>query len=48
MPFTLAVIRKFISVNLFAILLSLFITAEISLNASSQMEGIAKEWGLFL
>ena len=40
----LAVIRKFISVNLFAILLSLFITAEISLNASSQMEGIAKEW----
>lgn len=40
----LAVIRKFISINLFAILLSLFITAEISLNASSQMEGIAKEW----
>ena len=40
----LAVIRKFISVNLFAILLSLFITAEISLNASSQMEGISKEW----
>ena len=40
----LAVIRKFISINLFAILLSLFITVEISLNASSQMEGIAKEW----
>ena len=40
----LAVIRKFISVNLFAILLSLFITAEICLNALSQMEGIAKEW----
>ncbi len=40
----LAVIRKFISINLFAILLSLFITAEISLNASSQMEGISKEW----
>ena len=40
----LAVIRKFISVNLFAILLSLFITVEISLNASSQIEGIAKEW----
>ena len=40
----LAVIRRFISVNLFAILLSLFITVEISLNASAQMEGIAKEW----
>ena len=42
----LAVIRKFISVNLFAILLSLFITVEISLNASSQIEGIAKRMGL--
>lgn len=40
----LAVIKKFISVNLFAILLSLFIITEISLNASSQMEGITKEW----
>ena len=41
----LAVIKKFISVNLFAILISLFIILEISLNASSQMDGIAKEWG---
>lgn len=41
----LAVIKKFISVNLFAILISLFIIVEISLNASSQMVGIAKEWG---
>lgn len=41
----LAVIKKFISVNLFAILISLFIMIEISLNASSQMDGIAKEWG---
>ena len=41
----LAVIKKFISVNLFAILISLFITVEMSLNASSQMDGIAKEWG---
>lgn len=41
----LAVIKKFISVNLFAILISLFVMVEISLNASSQMDGIAKEWG---
>ena len=41
----LAVIKKFISVNLFAILISLFIMVEISLNASSQMGGIAQEWG---
>ena len=41
----LAVIKKFISVNLFAILISLFIMLEMSLNASSQMDGIAKEWG---
>ncbi len=41
----LAFIKKFISVNLFAILISLFIMVEISLNASSQMDGIAKEWG---
>ena len=41
----LAVIKKFISVNLFAILISLFIMVEVSLNASSQMDGIAKEWG---
>lgn len=41
----LAVIKKFISVNLFAILISLFIMVEMSLNASSQMVGIAKEWG---
>ena len=41
----LAVIKKFISVNLFTILISLFIMVEISLNASSQMDGIAKEWG---
>ena len=41
----LAVIKKFISVNLFGILISLFIMVEISLNASSQMDGIAKEWG---
>lgn len=41
----LSVIKKFISVNLFAILISLFIIVEISLNASSQMDGIAKEWG---
>ncbi len=41
----LAVVKKFISVNLFAILISLFIMVEMSLNASSQMDGIAKEWG---
>ena len=41
----LAVIKKFISVNLFAILISLFIMVDMSLNASSQMDGIAKEWG---
>ncbi len=41
----LAVIKKFISVNLFAILISLFIMVEISLHASSQIDGIAKEWG---
>ena len=41
----LAVIKKFISVNLFATLISLFIMVEMSLNASSQMDGIAKEWG---
>ena len=41
----LAFIKKFISVNLFAILISLFIMVEMSLNASSQMDGIAKEWG---
>ena len=41
----LAVIKKFISVNLFAILISLFIVVEMSLNASSQMDGMAKEWG---
>ena len=41
----LAVIKKFVSVNLFAILISLFIMVEMSLNASSQMDGIAKEWG---
>ncbi|MDU3839289.1 MAG: YfhO family protein [Streptococcus mitis] len=41
----LAVIKKFISVNLFAILISLFIMVEMSLNASAQIDGIAKEWG---
>ena len=41
----LAVIKKFISVNLFTILISLFIMVEMSFNASSQMDGIAKEWG---
>jgi len=41
----LAVIKKFISVNLFSILISLFIMVEMSLNASSQIDGIAKEWG---
>lgn len=41
----LTVIKKFISVNLFAILISLFIMVEMSLNASSQIDGIAKEWG---
>lgn len=41
----LAFIKKFISVDLFGILISLFIMVEISLNASSQMDGIAKEWG---
>ena len=40
----LAVIKKFISVNLFAILISLFIMVEMSLNASSQIDGISKEW----
>ncbi len=41
----LAVIKKFISVNLFTILISLFIMVEMSLNASSQIDGISKEWG---
>ena len=40
----LAVIKKFISVNLFAFLISLFVMVEISLNASFQMDGISKEW----
>lgn len=41
----LAIIKKFISVNLFATLISLFIMVEMSLNASYQIDGIAKEWG---
>ena len=41
----LAVIKKFISVNLFTILISLFMMVEMSLNALSQIDGIAKEWG---
>ena len=41
----LALVKKFISINLFAILISLFIMVEMSLHASSQMDGIAKEWG---
>jgi len=41
----LAVIKKFISVNLFTILISLFIMVEMSLNALSQIDEIAKEWG---
>ncbi|MDU7138603.1 MAG: YfhO family protein [Streptococcus mitis] len=41
----LAVIKKFISVKLFAFLISLFIMVEMSLNALSQIDGIAKEWG---
>ena len=41
----LAVIKKFISVNLFTFLISLFVMVEISLNASFQMDGISKEWG---
>ncbi|MFS9206701.1 YfhO family protein [Streptococcus mitis] len=41
----LAVIKKFISVNIFAFLISLFVMVEISLNASFQMDGISKEWG---
>lgn len=41
----LTVIKKFISVNLFAILISLFIMVEMSLNASFQIDGISKEWG---
>ena len=41
----LAVIKKCITVNLFAILISLFIMVEMSLNASSQIDGISKEWG---
>ena len=41
----LAIIKKTITVKLFSILLSLFIIIEISLNASTQIDGIAKEWG---
>lgn len=41
----LAIMRKFISIKLFSILTLIFTITEISLNATSQISGITKEWG---
>ena len=41
----LAFIRKMISPKIFSILILIFTVSEISFNASSQLNGIAKEWG---
>ena len=41
----LALIRKMISLKIFSILILIFTVSEISFNASSQLNGITKEWG---
>ena len=41
----LAFIRKMISPKIFSILILIFTVSEISFNASSQLNGITKEWG---
>ena len=41
----LAFIRKMISPKIFSILILIFILSEVSLNVTSQLNGIAKEWG---
>ena len=41
----LAFIRKMISPKIFSILILIFMISEISLNVTSQLNGIAKEWG---
>ena len=41
----LALIRKMISLKIFSILILIFTVSEVSFNASSQLNGITKEWG---
>ena len=41
----LALIKKMISLKIFSILILIFTVSEISFNASSQLNGITKEWG---
>ena len=41
----LAFIRKMISPKIFSILILIFMISEVSLNVTSQLNGIAKEWG---
>ena len=41
----LALIKKLISPKIFSILILIFTVSEISFNASSQLNGITKEWG---
>ena len=41
----LAFIRKMISPKIFSILILIFMLSEVSLNATSQFNGISKEWG---
>ena len=41
----LALIKKLISLKIFSILILIFTVSEISFNASSQLNGITKEWG---
>lgn len=41
----LAFIRKMISPKIFSILILIFTVSEVSFNASSQLNGITKEWG---
>ena len=41
----LAFIQKMISLKIFSILILIFTVSEISFNASSQLNGITKEWG---
>ena len=41
----LALIKKMISLKIFSILILIFTISEISFNASSQLNGITKEWG---
>lgn len=41
----LALIKKLISPKIFSILILIFMLSEVSLNATSQLNGISKEWG---